>query len=221
ADLAMDYCISNRRVPHRSIDALGRRLAHFYRRCREMPMMPEEYRARFAHNLDEIIAELAMPEYELSEPGLAAIATPMRIFLQQHPALFDGRVRDRRIIEGHGDLRAEHVYLEPEPVVVDCLEFSKELRTVDAVYDLSFLALECERLEAPEIGAQLLAIYGAVADDIPPAELLHYYQAYHACSRARLALWHLKEEPYRDSPKWQIQAREWLRLALRHVKFLA
>ena len=220
ANLAMDYCIQNRRVPHHAIENLGERLAHFYGHCREMPMTSEQYRARFACNLDAIMADLSAPEHELSEAGLNAIASPMRIFLQQRPALFDGRVRDGRIIEGHGDLRAGHVFLESEPVVVDCLEFSKELRTVDAAYDLSFLALEFERLGALPMSEQLFRIYTNMEGDHPPEELIHYYQAYHACSRARIALWHMKEEPYRDSPKWPIQAREWLRLALRHVVFL-
>ncbi len=220
AELAMDYCIQHQHIPYRAIENLGERLAHFYRHCREIPMTPEQYRTRFTRNLEAIMENLAAPEYELSVDGLMAIASPMRVFLQQRAALFDGRVRDWRIIEGHGDLRAEHIYLEPEPVIVDCLEFSRDLRTVDAAYDLSFLALECERLDAPETGKQLLDIYAGIAGDIPPPELIHYYQAYHACSRARIALWHLKEAPYRDSPKWPIRAREWLRLALLHVKFL-
>ena len=219
-ELALDHCIQKRRVPHHSIEKLGETLAHFYANCRTEAMTVEQYRARFAVNLDTIMAELRLPEHELSVTMLDAIAEPMRAFLQKRPALFDERLRAGRIIEGHGDLRAEHVYLEIDAVVIDCLEFSKDLRTVDAVGDLSFLALECERLGVPETGDQLLEIYRVIADDHPPEELVHYYQAYHACSRARIALWHLKEPQYRDSMKWPLQAREWLQLAQRHVKLL-
>ena len=216
-ELALDHCIRSGRVAANALEKLGEKLARFYANARAEPMTAEQYRYRFATGLDDIFAELTKPEHELPPATLDAIAAAMRSFLQRRPALFDGRVGAKRIIEGHGDLRAEHVYLENEPVIVDCLEFSKDLRTVDAAGDLSFLALECERLGAPEIGDLLFEIYRVVADDHPPEELVHFYQAYHACSRARIALWHLKEPQYSGSLKWPLQAKEWLQLAELHV----
>ncbi|MBS1170878.1 MAG: hypothetical protein H6R01_1796 [Burkholderiaceae bacterium] len=219
-ELALDHCISNRRVAIHALEKLGEKLARFYVNAQAERITAQQYRQRFAAGLDEIFAELSKPEYELPPEMLNAIAQAMRAFLIRRAALFDGRVNAGRIIEGHADLRAEHVYLENEPVIVDCLEFSKDLRTVDAAGDLSFLALECERLGATEIGDLLFEIYRVTADDHPPEELVHYYQAYHACSRARIALWHLKEPQYHDSIKWPLQAKEWLRLAALHVEQL-
>lgn len=219
-ELSLEYGIRNQRISPQSIDTLGAKLAHYYARCRKEPLQLDAYRARFQKGFEEIMSEVRAPEHDFPSGALDEIAELMQAFLLQHAALFDQRVRDGRIIEGHGDLRAEHVYLENVPLIVDCLEFSKELRTVDAAYDLSFLVLECERLGAKEIGKQLFDIYRKMMDDDPPQQLLHYYKTYHACSRARLALWHLKEAQYRDSPKWLLQAWEWLQLAMRHVKLL-
>lgn len=47
------------------------------------------------------------------------------------------RVRAGRILDGHGDLRPEHVALIDPPAVFDCLEFSAELRQIDVVDELS------------------------------------------------------------------------------------
>ena len=58
------------------------------------------------------------------------------------------RVRDRRIIDGHGDLRPEHIWLGDPVKIIDCLEFNPRLRAVDPFDEIAFLSLECERLGA-------------------------------------------------------------------------
>src|SRR5690606_38822522 len=52
--------------------------------------------------------------------------------------------RAGHLIDAHGDLRPEHICLTQPPVMIDCLEFSQELRTLDPVDELAYLSLECE-----------------------------------------------------------------------------
>ena len=73
-------------------------------------------------------------------------------FLANHGDLLEARAAQGRIVEGHGDLRPEHVFLDGEPQVIDCLEFDRDLRLLDPVDELAFLGLECERLGATWIG---------------------------------------------------------------------
>ena len=82
-----------------------------------------------------------------------------RKLLEQRPELFDERAQAGRIIEAHGDLRPEHICLEAEPQIIDCLEFSRELRILDPADELAFLALECERLGAPAFAATIFETY--------------------------------------------------------------
>lgn len=49
-------------------------------------------------------------------------------------------------LDAHGDLRPEHIYLLDPPVIVDRLEFNQDLRLLDPVDELAFLAIECERV---------------------------------------------------------------------------
>jgi uncharacterized protein YjiS (DUF1127 family) len=44
----------------------------------------------------------------------------------------------------------------------------------------------------------------------PPAELLAFYNSWHACTRARLALLHLRDQAPRDPAKWMRRARWYL-----------
>jgi predicted kinase len=80
-------------------------------------------------------------------------------YLALRPGIFAGRIQSGRVCEGHGDLRPEHVCLEDPPVVFDCVEFSLAFRAADVASELAFLAMECEFLEAPELGAALIAGY--------------------------------------------------------------
>ena len=123
------------------------------------------------------------------------------------------------IVEGHGDLRPEHVCLHPRIAVIDCLEFSRELRIIDAVDEVGFLALECERLGAPELGRILLRAYIENTGDSPAVALLGFYQSFRAALRARIAIRHLNEEKFRYSAEWRRRALDYLDLAQRHLPF--
>jgi predicted kinase len=103
-------------------------------------------------------------------------------------ALFDGRVVSGRIVEGHGDLRPEHIYLANPPVVIDCIEFSDELRRVDIADELNFLAMECDRLGNGDLGQLILSTYEDVSGDRIPAPICSFYRCYRASVRAKVAI---------------------------------
>jgi predicted kinase len=92
-----------------------------------------------------------------------------------------------RIVEGHGDLRPEHIYLANPPVVIDCIEFSEELRRIDIADELNFLAMECDHLGNGDFGQLVLSTYEDVSGDRIPAHLSSFYRCYRACVRAKVA----------------------------------
>lgn len=114
-------------------------------------MRAEAYRQQLAGKIAECLRELSRPEFSLPTARLARIAVAQSEFLQPHAVQFDQRVDQRRIIEGHGVLRPEHVCQLSEPVVADCLKFKRDFRVLDPLDELGYLALECERLGMPEI----------------------------------------------------------------------
>ena len=93
---------------------------------------------------------------------------------------------------------------------IDCLEFDRSLPILDCADELSFLALECERLGAAWVGNQLLKLYCRTTQDSPPERLIRFYKAYRACLRAKLALWHTKEPGRLEASDWFEQATTYL-----------
>ena len=114
--------------------------------------------------------------------------------------------RGTRLIDGHGDLRPEHVYLGSESddsSVIDCLEFDPTLRRLDAAEETAFLALECVRLGASDVAYDLLCgVRTAMADSASDA-LLHFYMSQRAVTRAKVSAWHLRD------PQLASRARHW------------
>ena len=216
AERMLDHLIRSGAVKQAEISLLARRLAHFYAQAAPDSITPQAYRQSLAERIEANLRELASPEFGLGQDVPEGITRSQLGFLESHAELFDSRVRQGRIVEGHGDLRPEHVCLLPEPVVIDCLEFNREFRILDPADELGYLALECERLHAPEVGRWLLKSYTEASGDAPPAALLHFYQSCRAVLRAKLAIWHLRDDGRHPQNKWVATAMEYLELAQRH-----
>ena len=215
ADHMLDRLILNGSTRRADVDALVNRLCDFYRQRRPAGTPPIEYRQHFADGIAAHRRELCRLAYALSTELVERVCALQIAFLSR-TALFDARVRAGRIVEGHGDLRPEHICLEAGPQIIDCLEFSRRLRTLDTVDELGFLALECERLGAPQLGKQILEAYREQSGDAVPDTLVHFYQSYRACVRATLALLHLQEPVPQDTAKWRARAKQYLELARAH-----
>jgi uncharacterized protein len=148
------------------------------------------------------------------------IARRLEAFLSRHADLFRQRIQKRLLVDGHGDLRPEHVYLKGEPCIIDCLEFRADLRALDPVNELAYLALECRRLGGPDISARLFRPYSRRYHDLPPAELVHFYTAFNALVRARIAVQHLPEPGTRTQQEWINRAAVYLAAGARASRLL-
>ncbi len=212
----LDRMIARGLVGESDIDAIVRRLCEFYRSCPVSGMSPEQYRDQLAAGVAEHRCELLRTEYDLPIALVDDVCTRQLDVLDDKET-FDARVRAGRIVEGNGDLRPEHICMETQPQVIDCLDFSRALRMLDTADEIGFLALECERLGKPGLGDAMLGAYRAHCGDSPPDGLVHFYQSYRACVRAKIAIWHLREPGMARIEKWRNQANAYLLLAQRHI----
>jgi aminoglycoside phosphotransferase family enzyme len=196
-------------------------LARFYRSLTPVEMTPCAYRRRLAEEIGACCAELQQPAYALGAERVAAAAAALHAFLGTGEALIRERVEGSHIVEGHGDLRPEHVCLLEPPVVIDCLAFNRDLRILDAADEVSYLAMECERLGAAWFGAALVEAYREAAGDGVARELVHFYGAFRALVRAKLAVWHTHDGPPEARAKWIGRALQYLGLAEAHGRAAA
>ena len=230
---ALDWLVKMRRLPATAmLDVLlehgaatpahmrmvAARLGEFYGGQPPAALTGAVYRRSLSRRIAENGHDLCDPAWHLPVAPIRAISRRQRLVLLHGADRFDARLAAGRVIEAHGDLRPEHVYLGKPVAIIDCLEFSRELRTADTADEIGFLALECERAGAAPLGRELLRAYCEACNDTPPPSLIHFYQSVRACTRARLAILHLREARYRESDKWPYRARQYLALAALHLQ---
>jgi aminoglycoside phosphotransferase family enzyme len=191
------------------------RFAEYQRHAHRARWTALAYRRRLLGTIGLAARELVRPEFGLDERAIARVRDALRHFVASRAAWLDERVAAGRIVDGHGDLRPEHVYSTASGVLfVDCLEFDRDLRLRDPVDELAFLALECERLGRPDFGAELFEAWSASAGERVPPALLEFYQARNAFVRARIAAWHVGDPDCGPPEPWRARAREYLARAL-------
>lgn len=140
--------------------------------------------ARFAENTRELghYGSSLLPVESISEIGHLATQ-----YANGRGDLFDQRIEDRRIVDGHGDLLADDIFCTPDgPVILDCLEFDDSLRFVDCVDDAAFLAMDLEFLGRGDLARYFVEQYIALSSDAAPRSLWHFYIAYRAAVRAKV-----------------------------------
>lgn len=174
-------------LSYSDIDRLAETLAAFYRRLPPATLSAEQYQANLVKHVQQNRAELLLAAHHLPADQVRRIHERQLQLLHLHPELFAARVAAGRVVEGHGDLRPEHICLADPPVIFDCIEFSREFRTLDLADELAFLASECDHLGPAWVGPHLCEQCGRLLEDHVPAALVNFYKSYRACVRAKVA----------------------------------
>jgi aminoglycoside phosphotransferase family enzyme len=209
----LDQAIRRHRLRRPAVHRTALVLARFYARATPVRMALSDYLERYRRDIRLNLDMLRDERFALPAGVVERVCGAQLRFLKGHPGLFAERVRGRRIVEAHGDLRPEHICLEPRPVIIDCLQFNRGFRIMDSADELAHLAMECERLGAPWVGEHIFRIYRRITADRPDAALLRFYKSYRACLRGRLAACHLRDRSIADTATWRSRAREYLQLA--------
>ncbi|MDU8912343.1 hypothetical protein [Aestuariicoccus sp. MJ-SS9] len=207
----LDQRLQHGPPPQRAeIDGVADRMIAFYRTASHpegagqafLARQCREARINSAH-LTEMRHRLGAPfDAGLAESGLARMMACADEILE--------RGAGGIIVEGHGDLRPEHVCLMTPPVIFDRLEFDQELRLADPYEEFNYLGLECEALGAGWIRDALLTRLGQSGIGPPSPALMTAYGVNRCLTRARLAIDHLRDADIRTPQKWPAQARYYL-----------
>lgn len=175
------------------IDQVSQFLAGAYADVKELSLAGKltgsQYREHVEQHVRANLADLL--EYDSfapSEPCLIRrVHAAQLLLLAALPDWFERRVSEHYVIEGHGDLRPEHICLKPRPLAFDCVEFNAEFRQIDVLDELGFLAMECDMLQRADVGQAVLDAYLAESRDPADPRLLLFYKAYRACVRGKVA----------------------------------
>jgi aminoglycoside phosphotransferase family enzyme/predicted kinase len=127
------------------------------------------------------------------DPFPPALHDALRRNLARKLAAARGTIRARvargLMVDGHGDVRCEHVLRYKGRVsIIDCVEFSPRLRHIDPLSDMAFLSMDLAFHGQADLAHAFERAYMEKSDDSDAAELLPLYRAYRAHVRAKVDL---------------------------------
>ncbi|AOW92655.1 AAA family ATPase [Rhodococcus sp. WMMA185] len=217
ADRRLALLVTKDSDSHPFLDTIAELVAHFHARAERSAEIDRDATAdaitvRWGANVSEVSG------YQcdvLSEVEIDEVDRRARRYLRGRKDLFDNRIRESRVVDGHGDLLADDIFCLPDgPRVLDCLDFDEHLRHVDGVDDAACLAMDLEYLGREDLASRFLDRYCLEAADQPPDSLRHHYIAYRAFVRAKVACLRYMQGSLAASE----DARLHCRLALRHLR---
>jgi hypothetical protein len=196
-------------LPATLIDAVAERIAAFHAAHGlgvPAPFSAEAWRERVAAPMRANVAGLV----EAARAGVVAADAAARFAEETQRALLAARERleqrrcEGRVVDGHGDLHLQHVWLDeaPEPApappraapaglpriaLIDCLEFSDDLRRIDAASEVAFLAMDLRYRGARSLAERFLRRYAALRDDFGLYGVVELFSAHRAGVRAQVA----------------------------------
>lgn len=144
-------------------------------------------------------------------------------FLATHRDLFSQRIADGRIVEGHGDLHADHICLEAGGTVIyDCIEFNEAFRCLDIASEVAFLAMDLDALGYQTLAEAFILHYQAIAEDPGLPRMLPFYKSYRAVVRGKVESFRLDDPDMPELAKAEARksARRYFELACRYADSL-
>ncbi len=177
--------IRDGRVSPGQVEAAGRALAARHRMAEKVHDAPSARflaEENFTGLTEEAESLLGRRELHAAERFAAA-------FLLAWGVTLEARRRTGRVIDGHGDVRAEHLLLRDDgsACLLDRLEH-RHLRVVDVADELAFLRADLVQLGSPELWDRFLGAYVGARGERPPDRLVAYFAAYRCWVRAKVAL---------------------------------
>ncbi len=203
---------------------IGRRLARFYEES-ERSVAIDAYGSTdaVAFNMEENFTQLAPWAGTLLETSRwEFLCEANRSFVSHHAGLFERRIEEGRIRDGHGDLRTDHVYFDDGTIdggiqMIDCIEFNDRFRYGDAAVDIGFLVMDMLFLGHAALARTLLAAYAAAAQDPGVFALIDFYVVYRAVVRLKIACLQLSSTEEDKRERLAADIDRYMDLAYRHT----
>ncbi len=144
----------------------------------------------------------------LSASHHAFLVERCRNFLVRRRELFERRVAEGRIRDGHGDLHAGNVcFTASGPVAYDCIEFNERFRCGDVAADLAFLAMDLDDRGYRAFSGYLVKRFAERTEDPELRELMPFYKSYRAVVRGKVAAFGAADAGLPEERRAELRAR--------------
>jgi aminoglycoside phosphotransferase family enzyme/predicted kinase len=196
-------------VDARLVRRIARRVAAFHARAATGPGVDEygsltTVRANWEENFTQMV-----PFIDRVLPAALnhTIRAYVERFLSEQAGLFERRVQEGRIREGHGDLHAASIcVVDGRPRFFDCLEFNPRFRCADVAAEVAFLAMDLTHFGRADLAQAFVGAYIRASGDAELAQLLDFYACYRAYVRGKVRCLRLTEPGLTPAEEGRVRA---------------
>ncbi|UCD70638.1 MAG: hypothetical protein JSW70_06415 [Syntrophobacterales bacterium] len=216
-DLLMSRLIEEGKVTEHMIARVAEKLAAFYRAAETNEEIRSYGKAeRILQDTDENFYQTrTYIGLTISRNDFEAIERTTNDFLREKRASFERRIEEGKVRDCHGDLRSEHIYLEDEILIIDCIEFNQRFRYTDVAADIGFLAMDLDYRGRRDLSQYLIDSYIRMSGDGDLPEVLDFYKCYRAYVRGKVESFRLDDPNISPGEKNEAlsRARRFFRLS--------
>jgi aminoglycoside phosphotransferase family enzyme/predicted kinase len=223
-DMRLDRMLARGELGSTHVDSLAQELAEFHGRIRvaadDSPFgNPEHVYEPVKENFEQIWPRIEAPDriplQRLEDWSERTFAGLRAIFLE--------RKRQGFIRECHGDAHlANMVWLDGRAVLFDCLEFNENLRWIDTMSEVAFLAMDLDDRGHADLARRALNAYLEHTGDYAGLAVFRFYQVYRALVRAKVACIRLSQSGLNEEEKRKVREEYlgYVNLAERYTRAL-
>lgn len=220
----LDQLVAKRRVGPKDMKRIAERLVPFFRHAARSQRI-----SRFGQPAQ--VRQLVLGNLQECQPFVGALLPESdRRFLEsaytQYLALYEPvlrrRVREGRIVDGHGDLRCENICMTEPVNIFDCVEFQPAFRCGDIANDLAFLLMDLEFRGRHHLAHALEAACRRHLHDSTFARVLSFYKCHRSLVRGKVrGLAWLQQPKTPEGRRVRKLSRQHFRLAVEYAKQFA
>ncbi|MCX8164239.1 MAG: gluconokinase [Aquificaceae bacterium] len=212
----VEYAVKMRRVPEERLlknmlksvsfedmKALAKHIASFHLRAEKREEFGRLEVMKF--NTDENFFQTeTYIGITISQEDYSFIRNKTDGFYSKYAHLFEKRIEDGRVRDGHGDIRLEHVaFLKEGICVFDCIEFNDRFRCGDMLNDMCFLSMELDFVGMEHLSQVYEEEYKTITKDEEFDLFLPFFKCYRAYVRGKVTSFLLEDPhyPHKDIAK--------------------
>lgn len=227
----IEYAVKMRRIPEESLlknklstvlkedmRKLAKHIAEFHLRAEvkdefgKLEVMKFNTDENFMQTEKYIGVTISKEDYEF-------IKEKTNNFYEKYHELFEKRIRDGRIRDGHGDIRLEHVaFLKEGICVFDCIEFNERFRCGDMLNDMCFLSMELDLMGREDLSRVYEEEYKRITKDEEMEIFLPFFKCYRAYVRGKVSSFLLDDPHYTKKEEAISLAKRLFQLSKEYAK---
>jgi aminoglycoside phosphotransferase family enzyme len=185
----MDKLLIQNRVMEFDIKKLAEKIAHFHKNT---TVLYQRDLFDIREKFNDLQSEKEYLSKQLDDPFSTIIGRAIEFsnkFLNKNKELIATRSRDGFCRDCHGDLHSRNIFLLPDPVPFDCIEFNDDFRQIDVLNEVAFLCMDMDAFGHQDLSVLFLKYYNEYFPAMKTEserKLFIYYKSYRANVRAKV-----------------------------------